>query len=425
MNNRSPNTSQPNDKIAAHYSEHVLALNGQTSETASAMNIVTKDILGLVVPFESSPASTVDRHGLKQSILEACRNFERAVAGGDKGFLRALHQQARVLADPGLNARLYRLYTKRKRFFVDGQDLDPKKICPQLILVEPNSVWEDVFKIVRGTWSMPYSKGYGRRLRFIVYDNYHQAVIGILGYQSPAADLACRDALISVRREKKLQIVNSTLDVYTIGAIPPYSYLIGGKLVAGLAAATDVVAAYKKLYGGKRSEIDDVVVSGELIALTTASAFGRSSIYNRLKFKEGLIAHPIGYTKGYGAVHLEHLYGDMLRMLLEDGHPVSTGGFGVGPKIRWQNVTRALQAMNLPGTCLKHGLQRQVYLYPLVDNISSAFAGENPGASRSIRVDSYADFWKDRWALPRARSNFEWPQFVAEDFFATCFGKPS
>jgi len=388
------------------------------------MSVVTKDILGRIAPFESSAAPPVDRGRLRQSVLEACRNFEKAVADADKGFLRALHQQARVLADPGLNARLYSLYKKRKNFFIDGARLDPKKICPQLIFVEPNSIWEQIFKIVRGTWSMPYSKGYGRRLRFVVYDNFHQAVIGILGYQSPAADLACRDELITVSRERKLQIVNSTLDVYTIGAIPPYSHLIGGKLVAGLAAATDIVTAYKKLYGGKRSEIEDATVSGDLIALTTASAFGRSSIYNRLKFKENFIAHPIGYTKGYGAVHLEHLYGDMLQLLSENGRSVSTGGFGVGPKIRWQNVTRALQALNLPGACLRHGLQRQVYLFPLVENMSAAFAGEKLGNSCAIRVDPFADYWKERWALPRAENNGEWKSFMAETFFASCFGRP-
>ncbi|QCG98713.1 DUF4338 domain-containing protein [Azospirillum sp. TSA2s] len=399
-----------------------IVLASRQAELHQSMNILTRNIATDLAPLGDAISEAVNREQLRAAIISACAKFEHAAALGDKEYLRTLHVQARILADTSLGERLHRLYTRRKCFFSDGCSINPNKIDPSVVLVTPNSVWEDVFKIVRGTWSMPYSKGYGRRLRFVIYDKHHNAVIGILGFQSPAADLACRDKLITVERSRKLDIVNSTLDVYTIGAVPPYSNLLGGKLVAGLAASADVVEAYKQAYGGKQSDMNGSKVDGSLIALTTASAFGRSSIYNRLRFYDTLLAKPIGFTKGFGAVHLEHLYGHMLRLLQEEGQAVTTGGFGVGPKIRWQNVTRALQVLNLPGSCLRHGLKREIFLFPLVNNLESAFGGERPGKSTAVQADEYAEYWRSRWALPRAERDRSWQEFSANAFFSTCFG---
>lgn len=77
-------------------------------------------------------------------------------------------------------------------------------------------------------------------MRFAVYDEYHDTVIGITGFPSPPADLACRDSLFQYPPKKKLSFVNRTMDVYTIGAIPPYSNILGGKLVAGLVSCDEI-----------------------------------------------------------------------------------------------------------------------------------------------------------------------------------------
>lgn len=283
---------------------------------------------------------------LRAAICQAHEKFSTAVLLNDKAQMQQTHQQARDLTRPD-TPLVWNMYEKYHNYFADGLRIDPQRIEPRLIPAPYNSKWSDVFRVVRETWSMPYSKGYGRRVRFVVFDDFHECVIGIIGLQSPAADIGCRDQLFAYPEGKKLQYVNRTMDVYTAGAIPPYSNLLGGKLVAGLICANEVRQEYWRRYAGKRSELMNQQVDQPLIAATTTSLYGRSSIYNRLKYANRLLANPIGYTKGYGTIHLEHLYKDCVR-LLSRYEPVETGGYGVGPRIRWQIISRTLTLLGLP-----------------------------------------------------------------------------
>ena len=71
-----------------------------------------------------------------------------------------------------------------------------------------------------------------------------------------------------------------------LGAVPPYSSLLFGKLVALLAASEQVREAFHRKYAGRLSVIRGRPLSSQLVAITTTSAMGRSSIYNRLKFRD-------------------------------------------------------------------------------------------------------------------------------------------
>lgn len=122
---------------------------------------------------------------LRDSILDACSDFEHSLIGGDKDYLRSLHQRAKLNA-PGMDGRkLLALYKKYSHFFRKGDDINPAKIKPVMYLAPQHTRWGDLFVLVRSLWSMPYNKGYGRRLRFVVFDEHHEAVIGIIGLQSP------------------------------------------------------------------------------------------------------------------------------------------------------------------------------------------------------------------------------------------------
>lgn len=373
----------------------------------------------------SEPAiSAAEKDFLKARITDAFNNFREAVATGDKEYIRRLHLLSKDFVSSDYYSGIWYLFNKHHEKFINGRDIDPKKIKPSLRLVEARSAWEEIFKVVRHTWSIPYSKGYGRRMRFVVYDDYHDAVIGIIGFQSPPADLACRDNLFRYPSEQKLNLVNRTMDVYTLGAIPPYSHLLGGKLVAGLVASDMVRQAYWRLYAGKRTVMQNEMIEQPLVAATTTSAFGRSSIYNRLKFKDRLLAESIGYTKGYGTIHLEHVYPDVVKMLKGELDDFVTGGYGNGPKIRWQHFTRALRALGLPSNYFEHGLQREAFLFRLVENLEEGMAGGNFGKPIQLSVNDYADFWKERWALPRAeRIDPSWREFNSEIYFSKILQK--
>jgi len=357
---------------------------------------------------QASPTKQVNVHAgdLIEEIKHAHQVFQVALQDNDKNYLRALHIAAKI-ANPGCSAELLRhKFEKRAKHFRQGSEIDVTRISPRLYPVQ-GLLMEDLFSITRGCWSMPFNKGFGRRLRFIVMDEYHEAVMGIIGLQSPPADLVSRDRLFNYPKGEKLTLVNNTLDAYTVGAIPPYSFLLGGKLCAGLLSADTIRRYYWRKYIGKKTWIAGEKIIHPLVAITTTSAFGRSSIYNRLNYKGRLLAEPIGYTAGYGMIHLEHLYPTLLEIVKKNGKYVPAG-YGNGPKVRWQNVTNALLSLGISQSYFNHGLKREVFLFRLVDDLENGMNGGAFGAPISLEEKDISSYWKDRWAEPRAKRFESW-----------------
>lgn len=354
---------------------------------------------------------------LRGAILRACADFELSINEGNKDYLRALHERAKM-TEPGVDGTKVRaLYSKYARYFRKGSDIDPSKIKPVMHLAPLKSDWGDLFVLTRSLWSMPYNKGYGRRLRFVIFDEFHEAVIGIIGLQSPPADLACRDALFDYPKGRKLDLVNCTMDAYAVGAIPPYSFLLGGKLCAGLISADPVRQAYWSQYAGKKTQMQQARIRQPLAAVTTTSAFGKSSMYNRVRHEGRTLAEPIGYTLGYGTLHLEHLYGS-IRSYLEITDEYNNGGFGTGPKARWQNLAIAMRKLGISREQLRHGVTREVFLYRLVDQLEEGMAGGAFGEPMALSCDDHAQYWRERWAIPRAQRFPHWSNGDAREIIA-------
>lgn len=344
---------------------------------------------------------------LRECVLAACKVMDIAVASGDKDYLRAMHVGAKQQTHQ--HDKAIALFERHKHYFKSGAEIDPTKIDPVLQLASTTGLWAELFFVTRCMWSMPYNKGYGRRLRYVVYDRHHEAVIGIIGLQSPPADLAVRDAVFKSPTESKLALVNSTMDAYAVGAVPPYSHLLGGKLCAGMISTDTIRRGYWRQYAGKHTEMCNEQISQPLVGVTTTSAFGRSSQYNRLKYKDRLLAQPIGYTRGYGMLHLEHTYEqacDYLRMVGKH----TDAGYGNGPKVRWQNMTKALMGVGLPRTMLRHGVLREVFLYRFVEDFEAGMAGGAFGAPINLSESDFGTYWRERWAVPRAERFPTWNQ---------------
>ena len=121
-----------------------------------------------------------------------------------------------------------------------GTDVDPDKIRPVLIEVQPDSKEELLFRYATLHWSIPVSSGYGRRLRFIVVDEYNEKLIGVLGLGDPIFNLGKRDSWIGWSKDDRRERLHQIMDAFVLGAVPPYSYLLCGKLVAMLAASDQV-----------------------------------------------------------------------------------------------------------------------------------------------------------------------------------------
>ena len=356
---------------------------------------------------------TAAERALRVSIADAAWAAQQASSTGDKALLQEVHLRAKSASSRTDAAALLKLLAKRGSWFKPAQSIDVRLIEPRLLIVN-DTLTRDLWSLGRSYWSLPFNKGYGRRLRFVVIDAFHENLIGLIGLQSPPADLACRDQLFSFPNNEKLRYINQTMDAYTVGAIPPYSALIGGKLCAGLLASDTVRQAYWRAYAGSRSIVEGSLADQPLVAITTTSAFGRSSQYNRLKYKERLLAQHIGETKGYGMLHLERLYPEITAVLESRGLLVS-GGYGNGPKVRWQNASRAMHLLGLSNSLLLHGLKRPVYLFPLVDALAKGMSGDGFGASLPLPELDYSEFWRERWAVPRAVRVPEWSQIDPQD----------
>lgn len=351
----------------------------------------------------------------------------------DKPGLRALHADAvdagRLRAAPSLARHEQRLVTR----LAHGRDLDPERIRPRLVALTDNPRSIDVltWRWCALHWSIPVSSGYGRRLRFLVIDEgNNNAVIGIVGLGDPVFALSCRDNAIGWDREQRCQRLACVLDAFVLGAVPPYTYLCGGKLVALLATSAEVREAFNNKYAHRTTLISKRDPHAELALVTTTSALGRSSVYNRIRRADGQLAYrPVGYTGGTGDFHFSgSIYRELATFAtalvmrtqrdqqgsaesrLYHRHPDWPGQTF---RNRREVIQRALDGLGLPSRQLRmHGVRRQVFLAPLAENaLAWLRSGEEDLRWWTYRTDAIGDWWRTRWAIPRARGSVSWRDF--------------
>lgn len=205
------------------------------------------------------------------------------------------------------------------------------------------------------------------------------------------------------------------MDIFTLGALPPYNRLLGGKLVALAAVSNQVREDYHNSYFGRKTEMEDRVIPANLVALTTTSAFGRSSIYNRLKFNDILIAESLGFTNGYGNFHLQRLYPYFKEYLAAEEISIQ-GGYGTGPKRSWQLIRKALDKIGIPEDLLRHGIEREAFLFRLIDNLEDYLEGKTKTPIfRDLPFNELSYFWKERWLIGRSQRVDGWHKWESED----------
>jgi hypothetical protein len=189
---------------------------------------------------------------------------------------------------------------------------------------------------------------------------------------------------------------------------------IRGKLVALAAASNEVRQAYQRKYAHRLTQMENRLLPPHLVALTTTSAFGRSSLYNRLTYRGTPIAESLGYTEGYGVFHLTELY-PLFRAFLEAQGISTRGGFGTGPRPKWQTMVRALQRLGLSRKLLHHSIKREVFLFRLVENLEAYMEGEASEPSyRDLPFSDLVSWWRERWLLPRANRISDWQNWRKE-----------
>lgn len=299
--------------------------------------------------------------------------------------------------------------------FAEGSEVKDEAIAAELVPVEAESEEADLFRMATLLWSIPVSRGYGRRMRFLVRDQSNGKLIGLLALGSPVFNLGPRDAWIGWTAQDRAERLVNVMDAFVVGAVPPYSALLGGKLVAALVGSAEVSSLFERRYGSREGIISGSVKSARLVLVTTTSALGRSSLYNRLKLPDLIQFHRLGMTEGWGHFHVPEPVFDKMRQLLSlEGHKYATGySFGDGPNWRFRVAKAALKRVGLDEAELRHGIQREVYGVPLANNWREYLLGEDMDAElRRPSADIITGACKERWILPRSQRRPEFREWT-------------
>lgn len=229
---------------------------------------------------------------------------------------------------------------------------------------------------------------------------------------------------IGLRSNKKTKIGSSIMDIIVCGSIPPYSEMLGGKLVAMLMASPQVICEYQKVYGNQAGEISsriagrDVVRPADLVFLTTTSLYHvGSSQYQRIRIPGPRNSHiefdHIGQTEGFGSTALTNETTEFLRKLTIETEGMKRVnhifGEGVSPKLRM--IRAGLAIIGIPQELvLRHNCPRLVYGVKLAKNAFEYLRGEDDEpdyifhpAKSEAGTRKIIHHWMQRWFAGRVK----------------------
>lgn len=334
-------------------------------------------------------------------------------SANDKEGIRRLHIHQREQKFENEKDFFDRNASTLIKYFADGKDVEPKCVRPVLVPVQAGTVESDIFRFATLLWSVPVSAGYGRRLRFLVIDASNGSLIGLFALGDPVFNLAARDKWINWTASDRSARLTNVMDCFVLGAVPPYRELLGGKLVAALVRSQDVVLHFSNRYGNKPGIISQVNKRPSLALITTTSALGKSSLYNRIVLNGKRYFVDIGYTKGWGHFHISDEFCNQLRDYLRrrDHSYASRNRFGDGPNWKLRLIREGLELLGFDPNLLQHGIRRQVFCCELASNARDFLRGDTQFLNRYElpSATEIASLALDRWIIPRAVRH---PEFV-------------
>lgn len=349
--------------------------------------LVVRDLLrlGWEITFESSravikPPKTYDKQVVKESMqIKRQESLQR-----NSGWI----DEHTSLANQNL---------------ADGISVWESSIQPSIEVCETQRQF-DIFRIFRYYWSSPYSDYVGRRIKLLIRDCAlpSKPLIGIAALGSSIIHIPDRDNWVGWGTAIRTKNLIYTMDAYVLGALPPYNYLLGGKLISYLIACNEVRNIYRDKYKAQVTNISKRKAN-RLACIFTTSLYGKSSQYNRLKYDDRLLYVPIGHTKGYGTLHLTDETFAAMRELLRSRSVSVTNKFGDGPMWRMRVIRTAGEILGFDADfLLKHSFSRSVYAVPVANNYKEFL---NDQHRRLQQVDypliKLVNHWKERWLKGR------------------------
>lgn len=353
--------------------------------------------------------SDSDVEVLKNDLKESLRHHGFVINGKSKlDMLGGAKTDLRNIQQVAKNAKLieqakFVMHNREliKKHSVSLDEINPMEIELDLVQVKAGSYEEKIFRWWNLTWwSVPYQRAFGRQMRFILWDRTHDAPFGIISLTSPILKQAVRDRSLCIPRESLDYWVNRSMYAQRVGALPPYNELIGGKMVALSLGSNEISNAYNEKYKGKETLMVKRSIDSKLLFVTTTSAFGRSSMYNRLIYNNEPIAENLGYTEGYGSFQIsEGLYERLLSYLDSKGENIRRG-YGSGPSRKMKLIGLACRKLGLANYTY-HGIKREYYLFSYVNNLRQVIARQEEPIYKNYHLSDLFEFWKLRWMEKR------------------------
>jgi hypothetical protein len=277
-------------------------------------------------------------------------------------------------------------------------DIDISKVNPYLVTVESKAEHKYLWAYATSYWSVPVTVGYGRRIRYFVFDSQNDKLIGIVGLCDPVIGLGVRDdESIGWIKDQKMRRLYNCMTAYILGAIPPYNQILGSKLVALTLMFPQVRKDFYKKYKNSSSVITGENKKPNLVYVDTLGAFGKSAIYNRLINWEF-----INYTKGQSHLHITaNGSWELIRQVVPDD-VFDTYGFGEGPNWKMRILKRGLRELGLSEDMLSIGWQRGYYRCTLAENWQAYLLGdENRVVWKTFTQRELVSYWHEKWVAPR------------------------
>ena len=138
------------------------------------------------------------------------------------------------------------------------------------------------------------------------------------------------------------------------------------------------------MIGGQR-------LDGKLAMISTTSALGRSSIYNRLRFDGRLLYESVGFTRGAGEFHFSNgLYRPISDYAERYCEPTAKAKqWGTGFRNRREVIKKVLTKVGISTEWLYHGVQREVFWVCLHETHATFWPESTQGCSGSTYPQTY------------------------------------
>jgi len=371
-----------------------------------------------------NPNKTININNLRRKIVKSLKGQGFIIDNQikpencEKEVIRNIHIQKRQEQLVKHKTFLFENIELARKYSLIDKKFEPEKINLKLIEVKPDSKESKLFlwwNLV--WWSLPFDRAIGRQMRFMVWDSYHDSPFGLIGLQSPPLASSIRDKKLGLHNGNREFWINQSLYAQRLGAIPPYNELLGGKMIALSLTSNEIRKAYSKKYHERKTILKDQVLPNRLLFITTTSAYGKSSVYERIKYYDEKVGEFLGLTSGAGTFQLsEKLYQDCLKFLEQNGYNIARG-YGTGPSRKLKLTAAAFRILKIKGYEY-HNVQRGMYLFPLVKNLQNVIQKNKRPLSYNRSFNELSNYWLNNLAIPRSERIDRWRHFNSEEFFS-------